>query len=330
MTAHEQAPGSVEIAQEGRGGTITYREGEYATAFGWEFALSPAIALIFAPTAAQWDAALPWAAGRQGAILAHVGAAIVEQQVPGGSYVVDGDAGVIEILEPPAAPAPPTARPPRARRPRRPRRPPAGTALDVFRASLPPTWAAWEDGAHYDLVALGAMTPEEQDEAVRIIASRDATWREVDAFSLVDTPAAHAALDAALQHHLSIETRLAAADVRAMRDPAFDLDAFLALQIRRLQRPADGLTRALRMAEAHDTPAIRQALLWASYDGTECAPAFAALLLRLCGVLPDPLDEATTRLLADLDLHNSYFARKAAFETLCARVGMVLDTDVSY
>ena len=299
MTSHDDAPGEFAIEQDGRGGTIRYREGAHALSFDWELALPPAVVLIFGPNAAAWDARVPWAAGRQRAIYERVGADVVTMQVPGGSYVLDLDAGVIEIMHPSGAAPAPAPSPP---------------ALHELERIALDTLEALEDG----------------DAARGIVAGPDATSREVDALAPVDTPAARAALEAALHHHLSIETRLAAADVLARRDPAFELDDFLALQIRRIHRTTDGLARALRLAEQRDTPTIRQALLWASYNGTECAPAFAALLLRLNGTLPDPIDEATTALLAHLDVHNSSFARKAAFDELCTRVGMELDTDVAY
>lgn len=319
----DDAPGSVEIDQSGRGGSIYYREGPNTITFDWEFALPPAIVLIFGPNAKGWDASVPWAAGRQAAIYERVGADVVVMQVEGGSHVVDLDAGVIEILRPV------DVEPPRVERaPRKSKR--KNTALDAFKASVIPDWETWPEGKTYDLDALRTLAPEERDEAVSILATRDTTPREVEALDLVETPEAQAALDAALRHHLSIETRLAAAEVKARRDPSFDLEPFLALQIRRIDRPANGLTPALRLAEQHDSPTIRQALLWASYNGTECAPAFASLLLRLCDRLPDPLDEATRQLLANLDLHNSYFTRKKAFDELCERIEMELDTNVEY
>ena len=71
------APGTVEITQSGRGGSITYREGENTVAFDWEFGASPAIALIFGPTAQAWDRQYPWAAGRQAEIYDFVGAEAV-------------------------------------------------------------------------------------------------------------------------------------------------------------------------------------------------------------------------------------------------------------
>ena len=90
-----------------------------------------------------------------------------------------------------------------------------------------------------------------------------------------------------------------------------------------LSRPADGLARALRLAEADPTPTVKQALLWASWNQTECAPACARLLLSLVG--GREAVEAMSVVLPALGLHRSAFERRAAFEALCQRVGMTLD-----
>src|SRR5262245_2395977 len=94
------APGAtVGISQSGRGGSITYREGENTVAFDWEFGASPAIALIFGANAQAWDRQYPWAAGRQGEIYAFVGAEAVRQQAEGAQVEVDLESGAISVLE---------------------------------------------------------------------------------------------------------------------------------------------------------------------------------------------------------------------------------------
>src|SRR5512143_403610 len=88
----------VEVTTSGRGGSLVYHEGGRRIDFSWEVAMPPAIALIFGPPAAGWDAAFPWAAGRQEEIYQFVAAEVVRQQVPGGSCSIDLDGGVLEIL----------------------------------------------------------------------------------------------------------------------------------------------------------------------------------------------------------------------------------------
>src|SRR5215470_13659782 len=93
-------PGAtVEIATSGRGGSIFYREGENTAAFDWEFGASPAIALIFGPTAQTWDRQHPWAAGRQAEIYDFVGAQAVRQKAAGARFDVDLESGTISVLE---------------------------------------------------------------------------------------------------------------------------------------------------------------------------------------------------------------------------------------
>jgi hypothetical protein len=308
----------VEISTSGRGGSIYYCEGEQRIAFDWEFALPPAIVLIFGPKASGWDDAYPWASGRRSEIFEFVGAEVVRQQVAGGGFDVDLDAGVIEVLRPGSG------------KPARAVRAADRSALDEFFESAPPAWKEWADGATYDFAAIGRLTASEREAAVDFLASRDATWREVDAFAAIGTPAARVEIEKALTHHLSIDTRLAAAEVMHRLDASFDIDAFLARQIRALYQPRSGLERAMRLAASHDSPAARQALLWESYNSTECAPVCARLLLQLAGAVGETQDDGMAQMLDKLGLHNSYIDRSAAFQELCRRVGMELDLDVAY
>ena len=208
--------------------------------------------------------------------------------------------------------------------------PKQSVAYQRFVESIVPVWKQWEEGQHYDLSALSGLSGAELAQAAELLLSREVTWREIEALATIELPAARKAVEAGLTHHLSIDTRLAAAEALAAADPGFDLETILARQIRALHRPAEGLARAIRLASAHPTPVILQALLWSSYNCTDCAPACAELLLTLKGAAASPLDHETQALLARLGLHNSLNDRGAAFEALCRRVGMELDHDVAY
>lgn len=89
---------TVELIQSGNGGGIVYREVDNIIKFSWEFAMLPSLALIFGPSARAWDNNYPWASGRCVAIYNAIGAEIVRQQAPGGSYSVDLDNGMIDII----------------------------------------------------------------------------------------------------------------------------------------------------------------------------------------------------------------------------------------
>jgi hypothetical protein len=100
---------------------------------------------------------------------------------------------------------------------------------------------------------------------------------------------------------------------------------FLAGQIRKLHRIDDGLERALRLAAAFPTDAVKQALLWASCNATACAPHCAATLLRLTCTGKEPFAEDVQQMLKNLDRNNSSYDRAAAIAQLCSRVSMTLD-----
>lgn len=51
----------VDVDESGRGGSITYREGDDELRFYWEFATGDTVALVFGPPAAGFDADYPWA-----------------------------------------------------------------------------------------------------------------------------------------------------------------------------------------------------------------------------------------------------------------------------
>lgn len=88
----------VEITTSGPGGSILYHEPPHSLRFSWEFALSPALALIFGPSRASWAQAAPWAAAdRYEEIFAAVAREVVRQKAPGRQFSVDADTGIIEI-----------------------------------------------------------------------------------------------------------------------------------------------------------------------------------------------------------------------------------------
>lgn len=299
---------TVEISQSGRGGSIYYREGDNTITFGWEFALPPALALIFGTEAKHWEHQHPWVAGRQKEIFELVAEEVIRQKAPGSDFESEPDTGSLTILM--AAFAKRTGANKRAK------------------ASIAASRKQRDDT--YDLEAIAGMTLREQKQLVETLTKRgEVNWRDVQALEAIDTPEARAAIDEASKDHLSIDTRLAAAEVMYKQGRLPDLDTFLARQIRQLSQPANGLQRALELARRNPSEKVKQALLWASYNTTECAPHCAGLLLTLMVVAKVPFDDKLKPMLQKLDLHNSYFDRKAAFDELCRLVKMELDTSQS-
>lgn len=280
----------VDIGNGGRGGSITYGEGQHTASLYWEFALSPALAIVTGPRASEWDGACPWAAGRQAEIFEHVAVEVVRQKVPGSRYEIDLDSGTITILEP------------RRRVKGRKRR-----------GSSP----------RGPLDAVGELADDELLQLIDLMLRDEMSGPSVDGLAQIDHPKARAAVDEASRHHLSVDVRLAAAEALQARGTLADLEPVLTRELRVLNRRADGLTRALRLAEAHPTPAVKQALLWASWNQTECAADCARLLVKL--VRGAKAVTAMADVFSGLGLHASFFQRKAAFEALCRKVGMTLE-----
>jgi hypothetical protein len=280
----------VDISNGGRAGTITYREGLHSISFDWEFAMSPALAIVTGPDSRAWDALGGWAAGRQEEIFEHVAREVIRQKAAGHSPEIDLAAGTITVLEP-------------AR---------SGTG-ERRRGSSP----------RGPLDALGELAEADVEELIALILRDGTSGPTVDALAQIDHPKARAAVDEAAHHHLSVDVRLAAAEGLHARGTLADLEPVLTRELRLLNRKTDGLARALRLAEAQPTPAVKQALLWSSWNQTECAADCARLLLKL--VAGPEAVAAMAEALGDLDLHRSYFQRKAAFEALCRKTGMTLD-----
>jgi hypothetical protein len=86
---------TVTIIEQGRAGTIVYREGAMELALWWELTMNGAY--IWAPTPEQWDAhwqaSAPAAAGHRAEILARVAAEAVRQRAKSARTSI-GDDGI--------------------------------------------------------------------------------------------------------------------------------------------------------------------------------------------------------------------------------------------
>ncbi len=86
----------VEITQSGAGGSIIYHEPPHSVRFSWEFAMAPALALVFGPSVTAWATEAPWAADRYEEIFNAVAREVVRQKAPGRGFSFE-DTGIIEI-----------------------------------------------------------------------------------------------------------------------------------------------------------------------------------------------------------------------------------------
>ena len=67
----------------GPAGSVTYREGEHAHRFDWELGAKDVVATIYVPAPVDWDARIPWAAGRRGEVLGALAREVSRQKCRG-------------------------------------------------------------------------------------------------------------------------------------------------------------------------------------------------------------------------------------------------------
>lgn len=89
---------SVDILEQGRSGTVQYREPSGTIAWSWEFGGNEVIASIFVGKDADWSARHPWALGRRAEILQRVGDEVIRQRAPGCRAEIDEVHGLLNFL----------------------------------------------------------------------------------------------------------------------------------------------------------------------------------------------------------------------------------------
>lgn len=89
----------VDIAINGPGGRVLYREAGHEHRFDWELGAKDVVATIYVPSPADWDARIPWAAGRRNEILATLAREVSRQKCQG--CVVEVAERWIHLREPP-------------------------------------------------------------------------------------------------------------------------------------------------------------------------------------------------------------------------------------
>lgn len=93
----------VEIQVNGPGGSVIYREGELAHSFGWDLGGNRVLATLYVPSPAEWDSAVPWAAGRREEVLRFVAAEVRRRKAPG--CRIEAHERWIHLVEPMPLPA---------------------------------------------------------------------------------------------------------------------------------------------------------------------------------------------------------------------------------
>jgi len=166
-------------------------------------------------------------------------------------------------------------------------------ALERFLASMILDVDKWRDGEPYDLDALSEITAEERAHVKAVLAERlagsSADWRDVDAAAALGTPAAEALLSRCVKHP-DPAIRLRAAPLLAERgeSAAPEREVLRILRDPRSDAPIDA---TMRLAEAHPTDAVKQALLHCALHGApQLRVHAAALALYLAGKADEPFD----------------------------------------
>ncbi len=98
----------VDIQEQGRCGSVFYREAAGSLTFSWEFGGGDTVAILYFESEAAWRAQHPWTAGRRAEILRRVANEVVRQKSPGSRAEIDERAGCICLRQgtPPRLPSP--------------------------------------------------------------------------------------------------------------------------------------------------------------------------------------------------------------------------------
>jgi len=101
---------SVIIDQQGRGGTVNYREAAGSIPMSWEFGGADVVAIIYFENESAWRLQYPWAAERRTEILRRVADEVIRQRAPGCRAEIDVRSGWINLHQgspPPISPRAP-------------------------------------------------------------------------------------------------------------------------------------------------------------------------------------------------------------------------------
>ena len=88
---------SVAIEQNGRSGSIEYREPLGRISFYWEFGGGDTVAIIWTKNSCEWSSHYPWAVERRRQILERVANEVVRQKAPTCKADIDDEKGYIYI-----------------------------------------------------------------------------------------------------------------------------------------------------------------------------------------------------------------------------------------
>jgi hypothetical protein len=195
------------------------------------------------------------------------------------------------------------------------------TPLLRFERSMVLDFDKWHDGVGYDLDALRAMSPAEKTSAEAMLIRRGARdWRDIEALACLDTPAARAAIKAAMNNP-NPEVRNAITRCAPGLVPESLRTASL---VRGLETANfyGGLTQTLDQVAGFHPPLIVDALLRGALGRAgEVAVHFAAMLCYIHGRAQEPFDWEQRPFFLRFNTDNR-LEREAAFLELCQKIGV--------
>jgi len=89
----------VSIDEQGRAGTVHYREGNGSISMSWEFGGDDVVAFISFEQDAAWRTRYPWAAERRTEIVRRVAQEVIRQKAPNCRAEIDEQSGWINLRE---------------------------------------------------------------------------------------------------------------------------------------------------------------------------------------------------------------------------------------
>jgi len=145
----------------------------------------------------------------------------------------------------------------------------------------------WHDGIGYDLHALAEMTPEELKSVEAMLKGRT-DWRDVEALAAIGSDDSVEALKKSLKAS-DPRTRIRAAEKLHEKGKLPDIDKLIAKELRSARDISDA-SCVLDLAEEHDTPEVRKALLWCAKHHDCIGPHAAGMLFYFAGITDESFD----------------------------------------
>jgi hypothetical protein len=198
----------------------------------------------------------------------------------------------------------------------------ASPEYQCFLQSMNIGYMEWHDGIGYDMEALKSLCPAEKQQAEDLLLSRLSDFRDIEALDTLGTDRALDGIEGLLASR-NLEVRLDATRRLAARK-RISSDTVESILLDTLPKVTigKGLTRALSLAEAYPTEAVRRRLLYCALKGNNDLRVHAAALAHFLHGGSAASFDLTHRPLY-LRLGSRVRAeRQAAYEELCHSVGV--------